>query len=328
MIGNPQEMRALTMDLTCSTWTLAAIGALFESGLVEHLREPRTADDLATRCPSLASTTIRCCLDVAAAAGVVTNDGGRYRLADGVMPLAQPPAIPSVRGDVRAHLMQALAFLDAAGAKEKTPPGWRHTDPAILQAQGDASAMFAPMFKMNLVGSMGDLAARLEAPGARFLDVGVGVASLAIAMCRSFPTLHVVGLDTADAPLALARDNIARSGLGDRIELREIAVGDLRDEASFDFAWLPSFFIPEAELATAVARVRAALRPGGWLIFPSGGYVGDESRRAIFALVSDLWGGPALTAAQSESLLKSAGFSTVRVLPGPPWALPTVIAQR
>ena len=58
MISNPQEMRALSQELTNSAWTLAAIGALFESGLVEHLREPRSADDLSARCPGLSKGRI------------------------------------------------------------------------------------------------------------------------------------------------------------------------------------------------------------------------------------------------------------------------------
>ena len=161
-----------------------------------------------------------------------------------------------------------------------------------MQAQGDASAMFAPMFKANIVASLGDLAARLERPGARFLDIGVGVASLAIAMCRAWQGLHTVGLDTFDVPLDLARRNIERAGLADRIELRRTAVEDLREEEAFDLAWMPSIFIPAPVLASAAARVRAALRPGGWMLFPIGGLSGnDERARAVFALISETWGG-------------------------------------
>jgi Methyltransferase domain len=328
MIGNPQEVRALTQDLANSAWTLAAIGALLESSLVEHLREPHTADELSARCPGLSRTRIERSLAVAAAAGVVVAEGGQYRLAPGAMPFAQPPMRAVLQGDVRATLMQVMAFLDASSGPHPVA-GWRHTSPALLQAQGDVSAMFAPALKMNLVAMLGDLAARLDRPGARFLDVGVGVASLSIAMCRLWPGLHAVGLDTFDAPLALARQNVERAGLTDRIELRKIAVEELRDEESFELAWLPSFFIPTAMLPGAVARVRASLRPGGWMLFPIGGFAGnDERARSVFALICDTWGGPVLTVPESESLLKEVGFSTVRVLPGPPSTPPLLVAQR
>ena len=329
MIGNPQEMRALTHELTTSTWTLTAIGALLESGLVEHLGEPRSIDDLAARVPAFSATVIERCLAVAVAAGVVVGDGVHYRLAEGAKPFAQAPMRSALLGDIRAQLMQALAFLDSSkGSTISTGPAWHHTDAALLQAQGDASAVFAPMLKANMVASMGDLAGRLDGPDARFLDIGVGVASLAIAMCRSWPELRVVGLDTFDVPLGIARQNVARANLSHRIELRQLAVQELHDEESFDLAWLPSFFVAAPVLATAVARVRAALRPGGWMLFAIGGLAGNDRPAAVSALRSELWGGPALSTTQAESLLKGTGFSTIRALPGPPWAPPIVIAQR
>src|SRR5262249_39606649 len=155
-------------------------------------------------------------------------------------------------------LMQVLAFLDASG--DAPASGWRHTSRALLQAQGDGSAFFPLAFKTTLVPALDDLAARLDRPGARFLDVGVGVASFSIAMCRLWPHLQCVGLDRFDVPLGLARENVERAGLGDRIELRRAGVEDLGDEESFELAWLPSVFIAEALLPAAVARVRAALR--------------------------------------------------------------------
>jgi SAM-dependent methyltransferase len=328
MIANPQEMRALTQGLANSTWTLGAIGALLESGLVEHLREPHAIDELATRCPGLSRSRVERVLAVAAAVGVVVAEGTQYRLAPGAMPFAQAPMRSALQADLRASLMQALALLDASTGPVPQQ-GWKHTNPAVLQAQGDASAMFPPMFKANMIASLGDLAERLDRPGARFLDIGVGVASLAIAMCRTWPRMRVVGVDTYEVPLAMARQNVDRAGLADRIELRRLAVQDLTDEESFEAVWMPSFFIAPSVIAAAVARVHASLRPGGWLLFPVGGLAGgDEKSRAVFALITDFWGGPVLTIADAESLLKGAGFTEVRVLPGPPWLPPFVAAQK
>jgi len=326
MIGKPEELRALTHELTTSAWTLAAIGALFESKMADELREPRTVAEIAVKCTAFTPERIARCLDVLAAIGVVVEEGGRHRLADGAMPFVQPGMRPTLVGDVRSQLMQALAFLDSARG-EAPVTGWRHTDRAVLQAQGDASAAFPTMFKMHIVPNLGDLGARLERDGAKFLDVGVGVASLAIAMCRTWPALAVVGLDVADAPLGVARENVARAGLADRIELRKTAVQELRDEAAFAAAWLPGVFIPKAVLPAALRRVHAALEPGGWMIFPS--HAGVEPRaRAVGALVTDLWGGEPLAQAEAEKLLADAGFATVRALPGPPWAPKLMVAQR
>jgi hypothetical protein len=327
MIVNPMEVRALTFELAHSPWTLAAIGVLFESGLVDQLREPRTLDELAAATPSLSRSRIERCLDVAAIVGLVGAEGGRHQLAEGARPFLQQPMRGALVGDIRTHLMQPLALLDSASGPAAAS-GWRHTSPVLLQAQGDTSAGFAPMFKMNLVGTMGDLAARLEKPGARFLDVGVGVASLAISMCRAFPQLGVVGLDPYDVALDIGRENVKSAGLADRIELRRLVVEDLRDTEAFDLAWLPTFFIPAASLRAGIARVHASLRPGGWIIFPIGSSAGDARQRATLALLTESWGGPVLSVAEGEAALKEAGFSGVRPLPGPPFAPATLVAQR
>jgi predicted O-methyltransferase YrrM len=328
MIKAPPEFRALTHELSTSTWTLGTIGVLFESGIADELKEWRSLEDLATRCPALSVTRIERCLALAATFGVVVMEGSRYRLAEGVAPFVAPPMRASILGDIRSTLMQALAMLDASAAP-RVERGWRHTNPALLQAQGDASAAMPGIFKSNLLPSMGDLAARLERQGARLLDVGVGVGSLAIAMCRAFPQLHVVGVDSFDVPLAMARANVTRAGLEGRIELRLGTIEDLGASGSFDLAWLPTFFIDEAVLPAATARVHAALRPGGWILFPTGANpAATERQRAHFALVTDLWGGPALSIERAESLLNDAGFGSIRPLPGPAWAPAMVVAQR
>jgi 2-polyprenyl-3-methyl-5-hydroxy-6-metoxy-1,4-benzoquinol methylase len=325
MIATPQDMSALSFQLSSSLWTFGAIGLLFESDVCTHLREPATADEIAAKCPTLPKSRIERCLAVAALAGVLTVDGGRYKLSEGAQCFSQPPMRAVIRGEVRATLLQVVAYLDSATGEAS---GWRHTNHGLLQAQGDASAGFVAPFKMMLVGMLGDLAQRLERPGARMLDVGVGVGSLAMGMCRAFPALGVVGVDPYDVPLSMARENVTRAGLGERIELRQVRAEELRDEEAFDLAWLPSFFIPATVIETAVARVHAALRPGGWVLFPTGASSGDARAQAVVGLVTESWGGPTLSVSEGEAMLGKAGFSTVRQLPGPPWAPALLAAQR
>ena len=94
----------------------------------------------------------------------------------------------------RSYLRQALDLLEDPLRK----PGWSYTDPVLLQAQGSASAAVAKLFA----------AAGLGARHARILDVGTGVAGLAIAFCRTYPESTVVGLDPWQARQSL-RDGIA-----------------------------------------------------------------------------------------------------------------------
>jgi len=213
MITSPPELRALVNDLTSAAWSLTAIGILLESNLADQLVEPRTIDELASALPP---TRIAKLLAVAAAHGVVVADGARYRLADGVVPVICGPLRASVVGEIRSSLLQPLAMLAMPSS-----PAWSHSDPAILDAQGQASSVLPAVIKTQLAPALGDLSARLARPGAKFLDVGTGVGALAIAACRAFPEMHVVGIDRADAPLAIARNKAATAGQIGRASCRE-----------------------------------------------------------------------------------------------------------
>jgi 2-polyprenyl-3-methyl-5-hydroxy-6-metoxy-1,4-benzoquinol methylase len=326
MISTPQQFSVLMDELASSSWTLAALGYLFDSGLAERLREPQSLDELAASCPTISRERIERCVAVAVVRGVATLEEQRYRLAPGVLPSLEPGRRTVLQGEYRSCLLQSAAYLSAASVPTASR-GWAHTDPVILQAQGDGSSTFAAGLKANLIQELGDLAARFDRPGAAFLDIGAGVGALSIAMAREFPRLNVVGIDPYDVPLHLARENVSRAGLTDRIAFRQLRIEDLRDEAAFDLVWLPTFFLGSREnVARATERIRAALRPGGWLLSPTINPATGEAQRAIWSLVLDAWGGPALEAPEAEALFSKAGLST-RALPGPSWTC-LVVGQR
>jgi 2-polyprenyl-3-methyl-5-hydroxy-6-metoxy-1,4-benzoquinol methylase len=328
MLRTREDVRAWAHAQQVSTWAAATTAAMLESGLAVHLREPRTLEDLVSLSPSIVPGRLARCLDVLVAAGLVVSDGETWRLADGAMPFADDPGRKALAGEIRSSLMQALAFLDAAASGD-VARGWRHVDPKVLDAQGAGSSGFPPMFKAAVVPSLEGLDDRLQQTGASFLDVGVGVAHLAMAMCRVWPALRVVGIDPFEAPLGIARANVRQAGLEDRIELRHAGIEELADEEAFDLAWLPTVFIPSAVVPLAMKRVRASLRPGGWAIVPTIGEVGPDLHRAVWALQNQLWGGPVLSTPDLESLAHDAGFSSVRAIPPPgPWAPSLVVARR
>jgi SAM-dependent methyltransferase len=265
-------------------------------------------------------------LGVAIAQGIVVADGDRYRIADGVAPVLCGPMRATFIGEIRSHLMQPVALLDSATASIAST-AWTHIDPRILQAQGDASSVLPAVIKMALAPMLGDLVARLDKPGAKLLDVGTGVGALAIAACKTFPQIHVVGLDPSAAALELAHANIARAGLADRIELRQLVVEQLRDEAAYACAWLPAFFIAPDLVPAAITRVTAALEPGGWMLMAIPG-AGDDEQRAVNELVGAVWGGPTVATAVAEEWLRDAGLREVRTLPGPAWAQQMIAGVR
>ena len=219
-------------------------------------------------------------------------------LADDVAAL-EPAERAVVVAFARSYLAQALDLVeepDRAGA-------WAFDDPVLLRAQGAASAVVARLFA----------GAELVPDGARILDVGTGVAGLAVALCETFPGTTVVGVDPWEPALALARENVAAAGVEERVTLVASTIEELADEEGFDVAWLPSFFIPEPALDGAIARLHALLRPGGTLVVGAT-YSADED--PVAAAVDDLFtvraGGSVVPPPAMIERLVAAGFSDVR----------------
>ncbi|MEA2143968.1 MAG: hypothetical protein QOI64_2398 [Solirubrobacteraceae bacterium] len=228
--------------------------------------------------------------------------------------------VKAVLGIVEGLLAQAADFVVAPGRD-----GWNHDQPSILLAQGHSSALVAEVLHRFVVPELGDeLERRLAGPDAVFLDVGAGVAALAIAVCRLWPSLRVVALDPLEPALAIAHDEVAAAGLQERVEVREGVIEELVDEGGFDFAWLPTMFIPRPALEPAMERMLATMRPGGWATFGLYARPGDPFRDALADLRTVRQGGALISPQEVAELLDRAGFADVGVHFEPEWQLPVV----
>jgi len=206
------------------------------------------------------------------------------------------------------------------------PPGWTYADNEVLATGGELTEGFADVLP-RIAPQFDDLASRLLGPDGRFLDIGTGVGRLSIAIARHWPSLRVVGVDTWAPSLALAHANVAAAGLQDRIELREQSGEDIPDDQAFDLAWLPAPFIPPQVLRRIVERVHRALKPGGWLLFATA-KPGTDLRAALLRFRVAGWGGEPTSRDDVEKLLTDAGFTDLRVLPGPPRDFKMIVAAR
>jgi hypothetical protein len=202
-----------------------------------------------------------------------------------------------------------------------------HTDEA-LRAQGEASAQAAPLFAQFVLPLMGDLKDRLAASGARMLDVGTGVAAMAIGYAEVFPQLNVLGLDVLDRALELARQTIAASSVSDRVSVRKQDVGELHDEGEFDLAWIPAPFIPESALRRGLPRVIAALRRGGWLVVGHGKSRGDPVQDALTRFKTAAYGGTPLDEQAAHRMLHEHGLTSIQTIPTPPGAPGITVGQQ
>ena len=242
-------------------------------------------------------------------------------LLDEVVRAVDPQLLENVDFQQRAAVLaliqtifrQALDLLENPGRT----PGWNYTDENVLQLQGQLSRLIVRGIDA-MAAQRPRLGEALRRPGA-FLDVGTGSGWLAIEAARSWPALRVVGVDPWEPALALARKNLAQSGVAERVELRAQLVELLQDEAAFTMAWLPGPFIA-AEIADRVLeRVHNALAPGGWLIFGFNPPLSTPLAEAVANLRIVRSGGHPWTSREVEEKLRAKGFEQIEVYsPAPP----------
>jgi ubiquinone/menaquinone biosynthesis C-methylase UbiE len=167
-----------------------------------------------------------------------------------------------------------------------------------------------------------EVAEKLDlSPFRRMLDVGGGPAAAGIAFCRKHPKLRCVSFDLPE-PTEIARDEIAKAGLSDRIEVR--AGSYFTDELGegFDLVYLSNIIhsMSEAETLMLLAKCRRAMLDGGLLVIKD--FLLDEDRAhppiaAYFSvnMLVNTDGGKSYTEAETRDLMRQAGFGDFRTVP-------------
>jgi SAM-dependent methyltransferase len=280
-------------EAVAGVWAVAALGRLAESGTLSRLADGDAAlelDDEMERADARLLT----------AYGLLEADAHGYRVSPGASLTADTSAALA-----RTHLMQAIAHTRGR------PAGWHSGDGAILHAQGRASTRLAGVIEDDLLHRMPEARAALSAGRGSFLDVGVGVAALSIALAERFPGIHIVGLDVLPAALEIATTQIAVAEMRERIELRLQSVAAMTDENAFDLAWVPQMFIARDELKAGLARVWTALRPGGWIIVALAGDSDGGRVDAYHALLATTLGGGPMGVQEGIELLERHCYSSL-----------------
>jgi SAM-dependent methyltransferase len=228
----------------------------------------------------------------------------------------------AMAGQAGAPILQAAAVLRGDAQS------WAGQSDAALIAQGRASGQAAAGLIKFGFPMMPGLAESLAQPNARMLDVGTGVAALAVAWAELLPAVTVVGIDVLPRVLALAARTVAASRVADRVVLREQDVAELTDENQYRLAWLPAPFVPEAALREGMPRIFRALAPGGWVIVGHGKYAGNPTEDAVSRFKTVAFGGTALDDAAACQLLIDTGFDNVSTMPTPPGAPAIAVGRR
>ncbi len=141
----------------------------------------------------------------------------------------------------------------------------------LMKAFENTPARYDGAMQMLTLGRLGrlrdEIAGRVS-EGCRVLEVGCGTGSLALMMARSGG--RVLGVDTSEPMLDVARQRVASEGLGERVELRRLSAMEIDrlPPAAYEFvvSTLVLSELSDEEALCLLADARERLAPGGRLL--------------------------------------------------------------
>lgn len=297
-------------------WFLSAMRTAYERGVLHALASATALDEEALRERSgLGPDVLRGLLDYLASVGAVQRrEIGWALTAEGRALLGPTEAMQFA--DLASSLGQHAELWSRLADRGEALQGWSAKEPGVVDAQARLSEALTLMINPMLFSMVPGLTERLTRPGA-MLDLGAGGAGALVAFARQCPAWRAVGIEPSPVALAIGRQRIAASGLGDRIELRAGVADDLDEVDAYALVYVAQMFFPEDAWQRALPRILRALEPGAAVFTVATCREGDDSIAALSRFKTGLWGGGRRVADVLIRDFERAGFVEVRALPFP-----------
>jgi ubiquinone/menaquinone biosynthesis C-methylase UbiE len=306
----------------------AALRAAIDLDLFTAVGESFTTPErLALRCRATVRG-IRILSDYLALIGFLTRNGGGYALTPdsavfldrnspaymgSTLRFLNSPMLMGAFDDLAAVVRGEGLRMDGQGTVEPDNPIWV-----------DFARAMVPMMRMPAQWIADVVAAGSPQPGLKVLDIAAGHGIFGITIAQRLPGCHVVALDWPKV-LEVALENARAHGVSERYSTLPGDAFELDyGRQAYDLVLLTNFLhhFDAPTCAALLARIRAALRPGGRAIALE--FIPNEDRlspsvAAAFPLMmlATTPAGDAYTFAQYERLFREAGFSRCELITHP-----------
>lgn len=298
----PADVLAAVDQLATASEQASLVRLGLSAGLLARCTDWVTVDDLADTIHAPGAAVDDVCTALVAI-GALLRDGTRVRLSPPWMPLAQGGLDVMLRrtldgADVRRRLIDDTL---------SEPATYWELDSAQRRALAESVTLattteFGRAAAHDIVAEIPGLDERLR--GARWLELGCGVAGMLLGTLRHYPDLHAVGVDIAPDLLDVARTRARELGVGDRVRFVACDARTYTDPEPFDLVFWSQFFFPTGTRAATLRNAFASLRPGGLFVCP----VLAADRRPLDSLVTGRWGVPAVSGTDLAAEVTAAGF--------------------
>jgi len=268
--ADPGAPLAAVARLTLAAEQAAVLRGALKSGFLARCARPVTVGQLA-RASGLNETRTRDLCAALRALGTLAPDGqGRLVVTEDYAPLLAGGADKS-----------ALAQLESSAVRQEQigrlfadrRPGWYWRTDAGSRRAFAAGVTFEPATDLarSLVGvCVSGVAEWRDAftSGARYLELGCGVAGALLTYLQLYPKVTAVGVELAGDLIEDARAQAAALGVADRVRFVAGDAAAFIDPVPFDVVFWSQFFFPQASRPGALATALARLRSGGLLVAP------------------------------------------------------------
>jgi SAM-dependent methyltransferase len=272
--GATESLAGRLFDAALGAMDLFAIALGERLGLYAAVHEhgPCTSAQLAAAA-GIAERYAREWLEQQAVTGILEVTDGttaaqrRYALPEPHVPVLLDPTHPAHLAPVAAFLPPLGEIFDRLVHAYRTGGGiaWSDYPVGVIEAQ---AAFNRPAFVHELDGwldAVPEFDRRARRPDARIADAACGAGWSTLQLARRYPAASVDGYDIDDTSIALARRNLAGSGVEDRVRFE---VCDLAEPAEqpYDVITMFEALHDLAHPVEVLAAARRSLTPGGVLL--------------------------------------------------------------